>query len=194
MLERLKEMILEKSFKYSDNPIFPLASGRFSNYYIDCKPTTLDPEGKFLIGNLIFERIGDIKIDAIGGLSKGADPIADAVSLISFLKKKPIKAFFVRKEKKDHGTRNKIEGDVHKGDRVIILDDVITTGASTIEAIGSVREEGLEVVKVIVLVDRQEGGEENIRKEVEHFESIITRTDLMKVFNARQLKKRATSG
>jgi len=193
MLERLIELILKKSFRYSDKPVFKLVSGRTSNYYIDCKPTTLDPEGKYLIGNIIFNKICDIEIDAIGGLSIGADPIADAVSLISYIKEKPIKAFYVREKTKDHGIIKKIEGDVHKGERVIILEDVVTTGSSTIKAINCAREEGLEIVKVIALVDREEGGKGKILEHVKHFECILTRTRLMEAYNARHSKKNAAS-
>jgi orotate phosphoribosyltransferase len=193
MLKRLIEIILEKSFDLHDTPDIQLASGKFSNFYIDCKPTTLDPEGKYLIANLIFDKISDIGINAIGGLSTGADPISDAVSLFSFFEKKPIKAFYVRKEIKDHGTKKKIEGDVQKGSRVVIVDDVITTGSSTIQAIESARQEGLEVVKVIVLVDREEGGRAEILKLVSDFESIVTKQSLMEVFNARYRKKRTAS-
>ena len=191
MLEKLIGMILEKSFQVSDSPTFKLASGKLSNYYINCKLITLNPEGKYLIGNIIFNRIRDIMVDAIGGLSLGADPIADAVSLISYLEKKPIKAFYVRKKTKDHGIIKKIEGDVHSGEKVVVVDDVITTGSSTIEAINCAREKGLEVVKVIVLVDREEGGRENIIEHIDEFESIITRTLLMEAFNARHSKKEA---
>ena len=193
MLERLIELILKKSFRYSDKPVFKLVSGRTSNYYIDCKPTTLDPEGKYLIGNIIFNKICDIEIDAIGGLSIGADPIADAVSLISYIKEKPIKAFYVREKTKDHGIIKKIEGDVHKGERVIILEDVVTTGSSTIKAINRAREEGLEIVKVLALVDREEGGKEKILEHAKHFECILTRTRLMEAYNARHAKKHAAS-
>jgi len=193
MLDRLIEMILEKSFKLSDRPIFKLASGKLSNYYINCKPTTLDPEGMNLIGNIIFDKIKDENIDVIGGLSFGADPIANAVALISYQKGKPVKSFSVRESIKDHGIIKKIEGDVKKGNRTVIIDDVITTGASTIKAITSVKDAGLDVVKVIALVDREEGGKEEILKHIKDFESIITRTRLMEAFKARQLKKRTES-
>ena len=193
MLDRLIEMILEKSFKLSDRPIFKLASGKLSNYYINCKPTTLDPEGMNLIGNIIFDKIKDENIDVIGGLSFGADPIANAVALISYQKGKPVKSFSVRESIKDHGIIKKIEGDVKKGNRAVIIDDVITTGASTIKAITSVKDAGLDVVKVIALVDREEGGKEEILKHIKDFESIITRTRLMEAFKARQLKKRTES-
>ncbi|MCK4817669.1 orotate phosphoribosyltransferase, partial [bacterium] len=117
--------------------------------------------------------------------------IANAVALISYQKGKPVKSFSVRESIKDHGIIKKIEGDVKKGNRAVIIDDVITTGASTIKAITSVKDAGLDVVKVIALVDREEGGKEEILKHIKDFESIITRTRLMEAFNARQLKKRS---
>ena len=193
MLDRLIEMILEKSFKLSDRPTFKLASGKLSNYYINCKPTTLDPEGMNIIGNIIFDKIKDEKIDVIGGLSFGADPIANAVALISYQKGKPVKSFSVREKTKDHGIIKKLEGDVHKGERAVIIDDVITTGESTIKAITSAKDAGLDVVKAIALIDREEGGKEKILKHIKDFESMITRTRLMEAFNARKLKKRTES-
>jgi len=194
MLEKLIEMILEKSFQVSESPTFKLASGKLSKYYINCKPTTLNPEGMYLIGNIIFDKIRDIKIDAIGGISLGANPIADAVSMISYQKGKFIKPFYVREKIKDHGIVNKIEGDICKGDRVIIVDDVITTGSSTIKAIECAREEGLEVVKVIFLVDREEGGKKKILDHVGECDSIIKMSHLLEKFDARHLKERSTSG
>lgn len=182
MLEKLIEMILKKSFQVSDSPTFKLASGKLSKYYINCKPTTLNPEGMHLIGNIIVDKISDIKIDAIGGPSSGANPIADAVSMISYQKGKLIKPFYVREKVKDHGIVNKIEGDICKGDRAIIVEDVITTGASILKAIKCAREEGLEVVGVIVLVDREEGGKEEILEQVDKFDSIIKMSDLLKKF------------
>jgi len=193
MLERLIEMILEKSFQLSDSPTFKLASGRLSNFYINCKPTTLNPEAMNLIGNIIFDKIKNANIDAIGGLSFGADPIANSVAIISYQKGTPIKSFSVRERTKDHGIIKNIEGDVHKGERAVIIDDVITTGESTIKAITSAKDAGLDIVKVIALVDREEGGKEEILKHIKDFESMITRTRLMEAFNTRQLKKRTAS-
>ena len=179
--ERLGEIILERSFKYSENPPFTLASGRKSNYYFNCKPTTLDPEGMNLIGSIIFDMIKDSGITAAGGLTLGADPIANALSVISYQKGKPIKSFIVRKDVKDHGTKSAIEGSVKAGDRVLIIDDVITTGGSTITAIEQVRKAGLVVDRVITLIDREEGGRENIQKHVENIQSILTRTEIMAI-------------
>jgi orotate phosphoribosyltransferase len=181
MKERLGEIILERSFKYSDNPPFTLASGRQSNYYFNCKPTTLDPEGMNLIGEIIFDMVKDSAIAAAGGLTLGADPIANALSVISYQKGNPIRSFIVRKDVKDHGTKKSIEGNVNAGDRVLIIDDVITTGGSTITAIEQARKAGLIVDRVITLIDREEGGRENIQKHVAIIESILTRTQIMAI-------------
>ena len=178
MLNRLKEMIVEKAFKMSDTPSFKLASGKLSRYYVNCRIVTLDPEGMALIGNLISDRIGDSSIEAIGGPALGAIPIIDAVAMVSYQKGKVVKPFYVRERVKDHGIAKKIEGNVGKGDRVIIVDDVITTGGSTIRAIECTRDEGLEVVKVIALVDREEGGRQAIEQHVKNVESLLTMSDL----------------
>ncbi len=177
---RLAQMIVERTFRYSDNPPFTLASGKQSNFYFNCKPTTLDPEGMNLIGNIIFDMLEDSQISAVGGLTLGADPMANAVSIISYQRNRPIKAFIVRKDVKGHGTRSAIEGNVEKGERVAILDDVITTGQSTLIAIERALEAGLIVDRVIALIDREEEhGRENIEKEVRRVDSVFTRTDIM---------------
>lgn len=181
MKERLGQIILAQSFKYSEDPPFTLASGRLSNFYFNCKPTTLDPEGMNLIGGIIFDMVKDSGITAAGGLTLGADPIANALSVISYQKGKPIKSFIVRKDVKDHGTKSAIEGNVKAGDRVLIIDDVITTGGSTITAIEQAERAGLIVDGVITLIDREEGGRENIQKHVENIRSILTRTEIMAI-------------
>jgi len=179
MKNRLIELILEKAFKYSEAPVFKLVSGRMSNYYFNCKAVTLHPEGMYLIGNLIFDLIKDLNIKGIGGLTLGADPIAYAVAYTSYLKGKPIEAFIVRKTSKSHGTMQWIEGNIKKGDKVVIVDDVITTGKSTIEAITRSKEAGLEIEKVIALINRQEGGREAVEILGHKLESIITRDEVM---------------
>jgi orotate phosphoribosyltransferase len=180
--KRLIELVIEKAFKYSEEPVFKLVSGRVSNYYFNCKAVALHPEGMHLIGNLIFEKIKNLGIKGIGGLTLGADPIAYAVAYTSFLKGNPIEAFIVRKTPKSHGTMQLIEGNVKKGDRVVIVDDVITTGKSTIEAITKAKEDGLEVVKVIAFIDRQEGGREAIEALGYKVDSVITREEVMEIF------------
>lgn len=177
--ERLGEIILERSFKYSDNPPFTLASGRQSNFYFNCKPTTLDPEGMNLIGEVIFNMIKDTPVTAAGGLTLGADPIASALAVISYQLGKPVKAFIVRKDAKDHGTKSAIEGNVMSGEKVVIIDDVITTGGSTITAIEHARKAGLIIDRVITLIDREEGGRENILQHVDCVQSVFTRTEIM---------------
>ena len=133
----------------------------------------------YLIGNLIFDLIKDLPVRGIGGLTLGADPIAYAVSYTSYLKKKPIEAFVVRKKAKTHGTQLWIEGNVAKGDKVVIIDDVVTTGKSTIEAINRVKAEGIDIAQVIAFIDRQEGGREAIQASGYGLDSLITREEVM---------------
>jgi len=179
MKDRLADLILERSFRYNEDNPFTLSSGRKSPYYFDCKPTTLDPEGMYLIGNLVFDILKDTDVKAAGGLTLGADPIANALALISFEKGRPIRSFIVRKDAKSHGTRSKIEGNVKPGDKVAVIDDVVTTGASTITTVESAREAGLTVELAVVLIDREEGGKELIERHVSPVVPILTRTEIM---------------
>lgn len=180
MKQELVELLRSKSFQFSEEPIFKLVSGRLSQFYVNCKPATLSARGMFLIGHLIFEEIKDLNVDGVGGLTFGADPIAVATAFVSELKGQPISAFSIRKNRKDHGIVRWIEGDLKSGNRVVIIDDVATTGGSTVTAIERARDEGMEVIKAVILVDRQEGGIENIRKHVADVSAIITRDELMR--------------
>jgi len=184
MKDRLIELIIKRAFKYSEEPVFRLVSGRMSNYYFNCKTITLHPEGMHLIGNIIYGMVIGTSPAGIGGLTLGADPIADAVAYTSYLKGSPIEAFVVRKSAKAHGTMQWIEGNISAGDRVIIVDDVITTGKSTIEAVNRTREAGLDIVKVIAMIDRQEGGRENIEALGLTVEAVVTREEVMERFRA----------
>lgn len=179
MKKELIEYLCAKSFRYSEQPTFKLVSGRMSRFYVNCKPTTLSPRGMYLVGHLVYEAVKDLDVCGIGGLTFGADPIAVATAYTSAMKEKPLQAFSIRKEKKDHGVIRWVEGDLAPGARVAILDDVATTGGSTIKAIERAVSEGLTVVKVVILVDRQEGGIENIRKHVADVSAIITRDELL---------------
>ncbi len=185
MKKRLAEIIVERSFKYSPNEPFTLSSGKKSEYYFDCKPTTLDPEGMNLIGHIVFDMIKDSDITAAGGLSLGADPIANALSLISYQSGRPVKSFIVRKDAKGHGTKNRIEGNAKSGERVLIIDDVVTTGASTIVAIEAAWEAQFVIDRVIVLIDREEGGIDNIKKFVGKIDSVLTRSEIMDIFRKK---------
>jgi orotate phosphoribosyltransferase len=179
MKAELIDLLCQKSFKYSDTPCFRLVSGRTSRFYVNCKPTTLHPRGMFLLGHLVFEAVRDLDPDGVGGLTFGADPIAVATAFASQLQGQPIKAFSIRKNQKDHGIVNWIEGDLAPGQRVAVVDDVATTGGSTLKAVERAREAGLDVVRAVVLVDRQEGGLENIRQSVPDTVAIVTRDDLL---------------
>jgi orotate phosphoribosyltransferase len=184
MKMELVDMLCRKSFQYSKEPKFRLVSGRMSRFYVNCKPTTLHPRGMQLVGHLMFDVLKDFDIVGVGGLTFGADPIAMAASYTSQLKDHPLYAFSIRKTRKDHGIIRWVEGDVHAGDRVAIIDDVATTGGSTVRAVERAREEGLDVVRAVVLVDRQEGGMDNIRAHVEDTVAIVTRDDLLNRWEA----------
>lgn len=179
MKHELIRILCEKSFQYSDEPIFKLVSGKMSSFYVNCKPATLSPRGMYLTGHLIFDALKDCSVQGVGGLTFGADPMAIATAFVSEIRKTPIKAFSIRKEKKDHGISGWIEGDMHPGEKVAILDDVATTGISTIKAIERAQSENLQVVKVVILVDRQEGGLENIQRHVSSITAIITKEELL---------------
>ncbi len=158
----LVNLIRTKSVRFGE---FILASGAVSDLYIDARLTTMSPEGLSLIGPLALATIRRMKwnADSIGGLTLGADPIAYAASYASFASPPHLRAFTVRKEPKLHGTRKLIEGPFKKGDRVVVVEDVVTSGGSALRAIEAVREEGGEVVGVIALVDRHEGGTEKLK-------------------------------
>lgn len=192
MKQELIEIIYRKSFKYSQEPSFKLVSGKMSRFYVNCKPTTLSPRGMFLVGHLVFDAIKDLAPDGIGGLTFGADPMAVATAFVSELKGKPFNAFSIRKTQKDHGIIKWVEGDMTPGQRVVIIDDVATTGGSTIKAIVRAGSEELDVVKAVILVDRQEGGLENIRQHVHDVTAIITRDELIARWNSeKRIKDRS---
>lgn len=178
----LKQLLTELSFQYNQKPVFSLASGKKSNFYIDCKMTTLYSRGLPLIGELMYNLIISLNIKGIGGLTLGADPIAVATALIAGQKGNDLISFVIRKEPKKHGLMKFVEGRINAGDRVVIIDDVITTGGSTIKAIEIAEKSNLQIVKVLVLVDRQEGGKENIMKRGYQVEALFTTGDLMKEY------------
>ncbi len=163
--EDLIELVRERSFQYADEPVFTLASGAKSPFYFNLKAVTYHAPGLVLIGRLIYDKIRDLQVSprGIGGLTMGADPIAIAVAYTSQLHGNPIDAFSVRKEPKGHGLRLPIEGNLEPGDPVIIIEDVVTTGGSTIRAIEAARDYGLDILGVIALLDRcEQGGRANI--------------------------------
>lgn len=163
--ERLKRLIKERALRVADEPIFRLSSGKMSRVYVDLKSITFDPEGAYLVGKVVYQLVKDFKPSAVGGLTLGADPIAYAVAFVSLEEGKPVKPFVVRKEPKGHGMGRQIEGLLEKGERVAILEDVVTTGSSSLKAAKVCREAGLEVIGIFAVVDREEGGRENIERE-----------------------------
>lgn len=187
MRRRLREKILNQAFQVAQTPVFKLVSGAMSRFYFNCKRVTLDPEGQVLIGRLVFDLVKDLDVQGIGGLTLGADPIANAVAYTSWLQGKPIQAFVVRKAQKEHGIPTRLEGNVREGDRVVVVDDVITTGGSTLQAIRACKAAGLHVLRAVVLVDRQEmNGRENILQEVEAVDALVLRDDILALHEARQ--------
>lgn len=176
---RLLAILKERSYREGE---FTLTSGKKSRYYIDCKVTTLWPEGAWLAGCLLFHALmtrGE-PVDAVGGMTLGADPLVTSVSVIGFLQGAQLPALIVRKEPKGHGTGAWIEGleNVKPGARVALLEDVVTTGGTLIQAARRIEEAGLRVARVICLVDRQEGGDEALTAHGLCLESIITRKEL----------------
>ncbi len=178
--ERLLELLKEKAYRRGK---VILASGKESDFYIDCRPVTLHPEGAYLVGKLLHERLRNspVLVQGVGGMTMGADPIATAVSITSYLEGRPIPAFIIRKEPKKHGRGLWIEGiaNLPEGTGVAIVEDVVTTGGTTMKAIERAKEEGLKVVKVLALVDRQEGGEENLKREGYELEALFCRNDFV---------------
>ncbi|MBI5561222.1 MAG: orotate phosphoribosyltransferase [Deltaproteobacteria bacterium] len=189
--QQLLDILYEHSFKYDSKRGFKLACGERSNVYIDSKKTTYRADAMEAIGNIFFEKIKDASVDGIGGLTLGADPIAYATALISNLKGKPLAVFVVRKEPKKHGTMQQIEGPLTKGAKVVVVDDVVTTGGSTIKAIKRAKEKGFEIKKVLVLIDRQEqNGLENIKSAAEcEVEAIFTKEELLEKLSEQKIKK-----
>ena len=187
MKKRLIELIIDRTFRFSDKPAFKLASGKMSSYYFNCKPTTLNSEGMYLVGNLLYALIKNQKnwkAKGVGGLTLGADPLSNAIAYTSYIKGAPLESFVVRKEPKKHGTMLWVEGNVEKGDKVVITEDVITTGGSTIKAIDRANKCGLKVLGVVVLIDRQEGGREAIEKLGVPVRTLITKEEIFQAYKA----------
>src|ERR1700691_4942529 len=175
---RLADLLRTLSLVRGD---FTLSSGKKSSYYLDCKLTTLHPEGALLTGYCVLEMLDEMnaKPEAIGGLSMGADPVVSAAIVVSQIERRPLPGFLVRKEAKKHGRQKQIEGlEKPAGRRVVIVDEVCTTGGSTQEAIDAAEREGCEVIAVISLVDREEGGSEMLRAKY-NYRTIFTARELL---------------
>jgi orotate phosphoribosyltransferase len=171
------------ALSYLTGPEMKLASGKTSTIYFNMKPTMMDARGAFLIGLLILHRIEPLQVSMVGGLEMGAVPLASAVAAVSAAKGAPVSAFFVRKQAKDHGTKSLIEGlakdETLAGRRVVILEDVTTTGGSALKAAETVRADGGEVAAVITVLDRQEGADATFAKASVPFQSLLTKADIV---------------
>ncbi|MEG3845672.1 orotate phosphoribosyltransferase [Microcoleus sp. herbarium19] len=175
--DRLLDLLCEFAYKQGD---FVLSSGQQSSYYINCKPVTLHPEGALATGKLLFSMLA-ADVDAVAGLTLGADPIVTAVSVVSALGDRPIPALIVRKEAKGHGTMAYIEGPaLSEGANVVVLEDVVTTGKSAMQAVERLRGAGYKVDRILSLIDREQGGAEFYRSVGLEFEAVFTIEDLQK--------------
>ena len=173
-------LLAERSAKRGQ---FTLASGKRSTFYIDARLTTMSPEGLSIIGPLALSVLEESnwRVDAIGGLTLGADPISYAISYASAQSSRPLRAFTVRKEVKDHGTGRLLEGPFRRGDRVAVIEDVITTGGSALRAIEAVRAADGIVAGVLALVDREEGGRQTIEEAGVPVVALVTAGQIMSV-------------
>ena len=178
---RLAEIIRKRSFGRGE---ITLASGRKSDFYFNLKPTMLDPEGATLLAELTYETLKDDRFDLIGGLEMGAVPLAGAIAQISWIKGHPIAAFFVRKKPKEHGARLAIEGLAQgenlDGKRVVVVEDVTTTGSSAMKAVEALREAGANIVLVLTMVDREEGATDTFAQAGLPFRSIYKASEFLK--------------
>ena len=181
--DRLLDLLCEFAYKEGD---FVLSSGQQSSYYINCKPVTLHPEGALATGKLLLSMLS-ADVEAVAGLTLGADPMVTAVSVVSALGDRPIPALIVRKEAKGHGTMAYIEGPtLSEGANVVVLEDVVTTGKSAMQAVERLRGAGYKVDRILSLIDREQGGAEFYRSVGLDFEAVFTIKDLQKWMAAKK--------
>jgi len=178
--DRLLGLLVERSFRTGD---FELASGRRSDYYIDCRTTTMHAEGQALLGEVGLDALAEVGLhpDLVGGLTMGADPISYAMAGESWRRGEPVHAFSVRKRAKDHGRGRRIEGCFEPGARVVVVEDVITSGGSALQAIREVEAEHGQVLAVLALVDREEGGRAAIEETGHRVIALYTASELKQV-------------
>ena len=175
---RLARLLVEKSYREGD---FVLASGRRSDYYFDCRVTALHAEGSWLIGTLFNQMLSEMDIKGVGGMTMGADPLVAATTVISHEQGRPLHGLLVRKEAKGHGTGQYVEGlgNFSTGDRVAMLEDVVTTGGALLKACDRIRDAGLSIVAVCAILDREEGGREKLREAGYDLLALFTRAELV---------------
>lgn len=172
--ERLIEILRERALKFGD---FTLASGRKATYYLDSKQVTLHAEGLRAVSEAFLDLISDLDYDAVGGMSIGADPIVGGMLTIAAEKNSELVGFMVRKESKGHGTNQFVEGPVVPGMKVVIVEDVVTTGGSALKAVDRIEDFGCKVICVVGIIDRMEGGAENFAKRNLEHRTLLTIKD-----------------
>lgn len=184
--DRLGALLRERSVRRGD---FVLASGARSSIYVDCRTTTTHAEGQYLVGQLGWELLRDAGFHpaAVGGLTMGADPVAYAIAYTSWLAGEPVNAFSVRKQPKDHGTGRRIEGSFEAGTRVVVIEDVVTSGGSALAACDAVEAEGGSVAGVLALLDREVGGRDRIEDAGYRLLSLFRISDLVPDAEAESL-------
>jgi orotate phosphoribosyltransferase len=178
--KRLARILMERSYLEGD---FTLASGRKSDYYFDCRQTSLHPEGAWLIGTLFNAMLADLPVKAVAGMTMGADPLISATSVLSHIQGRPLAGLIVRKNAKDHGTGRQVEGagNVSPGDSVAMLEDVVSTGGSVLEACKRILGLGLKIPVICTVLDRGEGGREQLLAAGYPLRAIFTRPELVEL-------------
>ncbi len=185
-LSRLANLLLDKSYIPGQ---VTLTSGRTSDYYFDCKQTALHPEGGYLLGLMLLERLKP-SVQAVGGMTLGADPLVSAVSVLSHVKNRPLPGFIVRKNPKGHGTNQYLEGlaNIPSGTTVAVLEDVVTSGGSVLKACERTFQAGLHIEQVVAILDRQEGGAQALAEQGYTLESVFTKESLFAAAGKEVLK------
>ncbi len=183
--QKLLELILDRALLYDPEKGFRLSSGKLSTYYFDCKRITLFSEAVFVVGKTLWEGLKGKSVEAVGGLTLGADPVVVSVLAYAATQGIPLEGFIVRKEPKGHGTKRWIEGFVRPGMKTLIVDDVVTTGDSLLKAAKRAEEEGLEVVHLAAIIDREEGGRERLISLGYEFSCVFTFSEIKSAWEAR---------
>ena len=184
--QRLLDILVDESLRFGE---FQLASGATSDYYIDGKYTTLHPEGVLQIAHLMLDRLDSLGLDAVGGVTLGGDPIVGAMAAVSHERGKPLHAFIIRKQSKDHGTMRMIEGyELTPGSKVAVVEDVVSTGGSALRAIDSVEETGAKVTHVLSVVDRVMGADEAFEERGIDYSALFSKEQLLDRAEERGLR------
>lgn len=186
---RLLQLLAERSLFFGD---FTLASGKKSDHYFDCRKITRSPDGLFLIGHVFYDAVMNLSpgINGVGGMTMGADPICDAISVVSYMKRNPLETIIVRKEAKEHGMSKDIVGNIDKITKIAVIDDVFTTGGSTLKAIDAIsRYPEVEIAGTISLINREEGASENFAARGIKTTQIFLKSEVLSYARSRGLDK-----